>query len=497
MKRKLSVLMVLISFFTFTVDSYTVKADFIFDFFEWSVEALKEVGIIYDPTLHPNSLQEVADEINAKDPNANVEATNESIGNYINQNTTINNTDNSKTYNENVKNIINYEINSLLDEQAYIYSYDGGSTAEYFSSAIFYVRLMSFLREYQDEYYCLCVLRADSKGQIWCINKERYPYLCMVDENVFRYPNMIKCMPVDGLTAQRVYAADMYFTWDSSDNTFKTATNKDMDYIPYLTLDPNQGFNLSTSSTAWTRGVIMTTGGVVPFRHFNTLSDITAQSVLYQPYYFNNSVYSNYINTVGDYVVTNDNSNKVDYGDITSYIDSFNNENGYPPNPSQIEIHIHNESNPNTPTPTPTPNPDNPSGGVGSGSFVNNNNPSVTNNPTFNNNPNINVTLFPSVSGNTVSGNGTGSEGGIGSIFGWLGDLGQVIGDLIKNLGEAIKNIVIGISDLITSIVTDLPTMFFDFVGAFFGWMPPEWSTLLSLSLAAMLIFGIIKIFRG
>lgn len=234
------------------------------------------------------------------------------------------------------------------------------------------------------------------------------------------------------------------------------------------------------------------------FKLYNSLNDLKADSVGQSPYYINNSIYNDYSNSTGDYTLSYDNSNKVTYGDIQNYVDNSYTENGTYPTPTEINIYIE-DSNPIIPNPTPTPGPggggsgEGGQGGQGGSANATANNEGI--NITINNNHSLN--FGGTLSGNSVSGNGTGSSGGIGSIFGWLGDLGQVLGDLIKNLGEALKNVLKGISDLITSIVTDLPTMFFDFIGAFFGWMPPEWSSLLSLSLAAMLIFGIIKIFRG
>lgn len=419
----------------------------------------------------------------------------------FNQNITYN--DNSTTYNDNSRSMVNLAIDSFKEDNKYYVAYSIDLSL-YSKTYWWTADLENIISQYGDEYY---IFGGATGG-----NASKWVYY-LVDKN--KFAPVWRANIGSGLTAR--YAVDFYNT-----KTFdRTAPDGGFYYFERNYNGTIGNMTATTPQAVWSGNkyfqcfvnnykfisseygiplqnnyIFVTNGSNEPITIYGTFTLLTTNGRGYTPYYYNNEVYSDFSSSTGDYTVNTDNRNYVTYGDVTTYIDDHHTETGSYPSISDINIWIDEQPKP-TPNPTPTPNPDNPSGGGGSGSFVNNNNPSITNNPTFNNNPNINVTLFPSVSGNTVSGNGTGSEGGIGSIFGWLGDLGQVIGDLIKNLGEAIKNIVIGISDLITSIVTDLPTMFFDFIGAFFGWMPPEWTSLLSLSLAAMLIFGIIKIFRG
>ena len=170
------------------------------------------------------------------------------------------------------------------------------------------------------------------------------------------------------------------------------------------------------------------------------------------PYYYNNTVWQDFSSSTGDYTFSPTNINTVTYGDTVSYINDYHDTNNNYPDNSTVNNWINNTNEEN-----------------------------ITNNG--------------GGSGGDDSGGGSGS--GTDGIFDFLSDLGAVLGNLIKNLGQAITNIIKGISDLVTSIVTDLPTVFFDFIGAIFGWLPDEWVTLLSLSLAAMLIWGIVKVIRG
>lgn len=170
------------------------------------------------------------------------------------------------------------------------------------------------------------------------------------------------------------------------------------------------------------------------------------------PYYYNNTVWQDFSQSTGDYTFSPTNINTVTYGDTVTYINDYHDTNNNYPDNSTVNNWINNTNEEN-----------------------------ITNNG--------------GGSGGDDSGGGSGS--GTDGIFDFLSDLGAVLGNLIKNLGQAITNIIKGISDLVTSIVTDLPTVFFDFIGAIFGWLPDEWVTLLSLSLAAMLIWGIVKVIRG
>ena len=165
------------------------------------------------------------------------------------------------------------------------------------------------------------------------------------------------------------------------------------------------------------------------------------------PFYKNEGIYDSYNTTSGDYTVDSNNVNNITYGDVITY-----KENNPTASMPDIQIYINNNI------------PDNSGGGSGG------------------------------EGGGGSGGEGSGSNTG---IFDFLSELGSVLGNLISNLGQALTNIIRGISELITSLVEDLPSMFFDFIGAFFGWMPDEWVMLLSLSLACMLIFGIVKIFKG
>ena len=286
-------------------------------------------------------------------------------------------------------------------------------------------------------------------------------------------------------------------TWNDTTGTF--ANSSSFNY--QLSITPN---NMLGNITNGCWGV--SSGKILCYKIYKTEQDMKNDSVGHNRYYINQNTYNTWKNTSNDYSINTDNSNNATYTNVVDYNQRYYDEHNTYPSDSTVTIYIEQVPAP-TPTPTPTPG-----GGGGSGSTtvssngVNvyiNNNPTAqnTNNNTYTDNSvtNNHFDFGGLLSGNgigsgTVSGNGT---GGSGNFFNWLGELGQVLGNLIKNLGEALLHIIEGITDLIQSIIEGLPTMFFDFLGAIFGWLPDEWVSLMSLSLVCMLIFGIVKIFRG
>lgn len=165
--------------------------------------------------------------------------------------------------------------------------------------------------------------------------------------------------------------------------------------------------------------------------------------------YYTTSDYSTNSTIEGSYNTTQSNvGNTVSYNTINNYFNTTTQSTGTPPSPQDIQIHIENIQNNNQ-------------GGNGGGS----------------------------------GGNGNGS--GETNIFDFLSDLGAVLGNLIKNLGKALTELIQGISEVITGLVESIPIVFSDFLGAVIGWMPTELRALLSLFISAMVIVGLVKLFKG
>lgn len=101
-------------------------------------------------------------------------------------------------------------------------------------------------------------------------------------------------------------------------------------------------------------------------------------------------------------------------------------------------------------------------------------------------------------SGINSSGNGgNGSTSSGSNVWDWLGGVGEFLGGLIGALGEAILGLLNGIKDFIYTLIADVPSIFSEFMQVFFSWLPSEITALLGLSVAAMIIYGIIKLIRG
>ena len=363
--------------------------------------------------------------------------------------------DNSVKINSNVKNFNNNLINNYVNDHSPVYGYTFDLQQSTNIDSGFKVKLAGIINDNTN-----CVVLA-YRG-----NGEQY-------NEVFVYDNV-------GLYGLRVNAAGnsvlirMYMSYyeneivvvkpfTASADNFKAYyyngtdlveedITGEVNYVGYLSVLKDQ----YTTSGNFNNSPVYFAKSLTGIPVFNTFADmesyINTVGVGLSPYYYNNSVWEHFSSSTGDYTFSPTNINTVTYGDTVSYINDYHDTNNNYPDNSTVNNWINNTNEEN-----------------------------ITNNG--------------GGSGGDDSGGGSGS--GSDGIFDFLSDLGEVLGNLIKNLGQAITNIIKGISDLVTSIVTDLPTVFFDFIGAIFGWLPEEWVTLLSLSLAAMLIWGIVKVIRG
>ena len=294
---------------------------------------------------------------------------------YVNNHYHLEN-DGTITYDESMKNIFNGLINAYTNESGfrYVYTFNIINHATEFASGDAYQITRDFIQTYQPE------------GKV-CAYSNYYRKIMLADLSNCAF---VRTSDISDRYEVTPYNLD---TWEavmgyeySFDGTQYTATGASGNQMrAQVKVAPTQTGELGLWS--W-----CTSGKNNVYKMYMSLADLKADSVGQAPYYINNSVYNDWSTSTGDYTVNTDNSNHATYGDITSYIDSFNTEYGRYPSDTDIFKWIENYDP--TVNPTPTPGPDNPSGG---GSFVNNNNPSITNNPTFNNNPNINITLFPSV----------------------------------------------------------------------------------------------------
>ena len=461
------------------------------------------IGVIMNPIQTTEFIRDIVDPVLTSDTNYPSSGTEQQkinyVTNYINTNTSLNNSGNSYTLNNNAKNLYTSLINKYIDNCGYVYGYSFDIAQNYslFGGSDIYSAVSQEMEWYPNK---ICFFK----------DIHSRPEVVMYSEDVgFVLTN----------TSSSYYVVQAYnmsnwayagYDYKKYNTTYKDFRDNNSTVAGGYTVAGIMGMTPDTRAYSSYDWCVYSQGGYKTFKIFKTLNDLKATSVGASPYYISNT-WNNYKSSNSEYTVNSNNCNNVSYGDVNSYVTNYHDDTGDYPSPTEIQVYIELNPQPTpTPTPEPTPTPDNPSGGTtvssnGVNVYINNNptasntnNNTYTDNSTTNNNFFFNLLHGGSVSGNgiggTVSGNGDDSSG---NIFDWLGDLGQVLGNLIKNLGEALLNIIRGITELIESIVVGLPTMFFDFMGAVFGWMPEEWVTLLSLSLACMLIYGIIKIFRG
>ena len=209
--------------------------------------------------------------------------------------------------------------------------------------------------------------------------------------------------------------------------------------------------------------LLLSYGQTQAIRYLTT--DATAQDILYQQYYYNDTAWNDFSTSSGDYTVNSSNVNTVSYGDTVSYIDSFNTENGFPPSPTEINVNIEREDTENK---TPSGGDDNGGDNGGSG----------------------------------------GSGSGDSSIFDWLKTLGAALGNLIKGIGEFLSEIVAGlvdavtnllqaISTLISGVLESLTNIFSGLIEFIYAGLPDDIRNILSLALVVAILITVLKLIRG
>ena len=372
-----------------------------------------------------------------------------------------NSTDNS--INNNFRDLIIY-LNDQINESdlAYAYTFDLSKGAGVFSYTNTYLAFSGFIPTpvlQGNKFYVISAVHVS-------LSSSNYIYVWDLDEHPYLYVKpTVQSSPAygvsvyDGLT-NRVLNADSTYRYNTTLQDWEAVSVSQTGFgvsldpskqTPYYTGVYNFGFNK---------------GKTTRLRYFSFGINPTAQDILYQPYYYNNTVWEDFSSSTGDYTLTNNNINTITYGDTTSYIDSFNQTNGVPPSVTNIDTWIENQNVENT-TPTPTPTPTGTPGGDDS------------------------------------SDDGSGSN-----IFDVLTRLGQAIGNLISGIGSFLTGIVEGLvsavtsllsklSELITGTLESLTNIFSGLISFVYAGLPEEVQGLLLLCLTMALLVTVIQLIRG
>lgn len=103
---------------------------------------------------------------------------------------------------------------------------------------------------------------------------------------------------------------------------------------------------------------------------------------------------------------------------------------------------------------------------------------------------------YGSGGGSSSGGSGSGDSGS-DIDWGWLGRIGEVIGGLISALGNIVAGIIDAISELITSVTEGIPNVFGQLMEWLFPFLPDYLTSLLSLTIMAVVIVSLVKLLRG
>lgn len=364
--------------------------------------------------------------------------------------------DNSVTIDSDLRQwIYNQYQNGIDGSEAYCYSYPLLVNSNQFASIDQYNKAGSIIKNNNGVYAVVTPSSGINYIAYYAMGNE-HPYRVFKESSANTGRDYgVNVTLYDGATGSAPQP-DAYWKWDRPDPTNDPTRYEWIapDTIPsvnlpsiWICLKPNytKPYGLGRSYS-----IFCNNPKSVQYRLFRWGKAVTNDSILYQPYYVNEDTWNDFSSTTGDYVVTDENINTVNYGDVVNYINSFNTENGYPPSPNEINIKIEQENEENK----------NPSGGGGSG------------------------------------GNGSGSDDSLG-VFDFLSRIGQALGNLIKNLGNVLAELVEAIAEIVSSLVESIPTVFGTFIELLLGWLPVELRALITLAIVSMVLVGLIKLFRG
>lgn len=447
------------------------------------------IGVVMNPVQTIEFIRDIVDPVAETLPNYPTDGTqvekDNFVSDYLINNTTINDSSKNYTLNQNARNLVNGVINNFISETGtyYVYSKELTGNAGIFPSTEAYQAFKQLCENYQtgnivtwQKQYNRALIISLSNNS--CVH---YGY-GGGDCDVINVYNNSNWQTISG----------RIFDYDSVNKYYYDTGNTEW-ANPYM--------QKTQAGKAWNEyywygaRMCFTFGGVHRYLVYKTLSSLQSSNVGEAPYYYNNTVNTNYNNTTGDFTVTTDNSNHATYSGVIEYNQQYYDDHSYYPTIENIENYIENVSSPTpTPTPTPTLTPDNPSGGGNASASATANNSGV--NVTVNNNHNISFNV-PGLSGNgigngTVSGNGTGT----GGIFDWISDIGGVIGEFIKNVGSLIADVIKGITETITTILADIPNIISVLVEFVYGGLPDELKAIVTLGITTVIFVGVIKMMR-
>lgn len=395
----------------------------------------------------------------------------------------ISNSGNSYTFNDNSRNLLTYIANAYMNESGYkyVYSHNILNSVSSFSDGVYFSALRRLISNQQSNNYCfLC----DGSNYVWCVPKSSN--ICCV---LYGYDHI----PYVGVYNQETwvqYSTTNYGTlyeYHQQDNTVdefvldergtSVALGKLM--VKDYDIESNGMFDNYAIRNAYQWFV--SNGEVSVMKMYLSVADMKEGSQGVAPYY-TTSNWSNFVSNSGNYTIDSSNSNNITYGDVTNYVNNYYTENNDYPNDNQvqnyIDINISNDDN---------------GGGSGGGS-TNNGSTVINNSPVFNNNNSFNINI-PTLSSDSVSGNG--GSGSSGGIFDWLGSIGKTLGNLIKGLGELISNLFEGIVETVTTVLQAIPNILTPLISYIFGGLPEELQAVLTLGITCVVMIAVIKAIKG
>ena len=431
---------------------------------------LTVLGIMYSlPPSSSPSLEEYCKQYIADKNSENVDdISDEDVWDWASDNLTLN-SNNTVTVSNDYRNYANYVNNQIINSSKFSYGYTinlSKHNVDFLSNnySDCYNGLKNICSTYQDNYF-IGFGKLNKTGSyvptVFLVDKSNSCFVYYNNVNVytprvtFYSLNDLPSLVNNGIAFKWFKYTDNSWNEFSPTNTSvpEVCVNKYSDYESLNLLSVNSRMFLIKYGLP--DDIMYYANTTSLLENFNSgIDDI-------KPYYYNNQIWNDFSNPESStsYVFDSSNSNNVTYGDIESYINSFNTENGTNPTLPQINNYIEQKNN------QIINGSDDDSGGSGSG-------------------------------GSGGSGSG-GSDDDSGGIFDFLSNIGEVLGNLISNLSQTLAELISGVVEAISSVLEAIPNVFTPLISYIFGWLPESVQALVVLGITAMIIIGIVKMIRG
>ena len=350
----------IIVFNIFTINAYALQpstnvnvtisdpSQFPFNF--WTIDMLRKVGILYNPTLEHPTLEDYANQINQVDDQANV-SDETSVKNWFIDNSTVTQDSNNNTVvniNGNYKDVLKGIGNLIIANSGFVYAYswDIRTSVPIWQSGTYFNKAKSLIEQYQDSYYVYLNTYSDTfDGAVHdVLNLVLVPISddCQFCKYIGPwdavYVGLYHWSTWEGYNANNdnIIRKVFYISegeWVEASNVLPYVPNIHLGMYNLNMVDGFPGYGTSETCPA-------TSGKKNTYKIWNSVNEMKLGTQGYSSYYTSSNWKDFSKNNSDNYTVDSSNSNNITYGDVNNWINNYYTDNNTYPDPTQINVYI-------------------------------------------------------------------------------------------------------------------------------------------------------------